>query len=568
MWSVTVSKNVRPAGRPSARILPTGVGRASAAQSHARSAAPIAGWRPAARIGLLPAVHTLPCMTTSARIRRAQPMSRARRTAPGGPSRIDTQGSGQPIALVHAGVADRRMWAHPAAGLRVAPAGPSGYDARGYGETLPPAGPWSHHADLLALLDELAGRAAHSSATSMGAGIAVEAALARPRAVASLVLVAPGRGAVRATRRGFAPPIWTAEVEALDRGDIDAAVEVNLRGLGRRPDAGRPTPSIPRSGRSSGGCSARRSSSPSGTRDDARSTSWPARGRGRLPEIAARRSSRRRDRSTSRRPADRRRRGHRAPSVRRAGAGRGLAGRRPRADARAAGRRSSGSPLAFPRAGGDGATAPTPASSATSRSATRTRSGPRSGLRRASAGRTSSSSGCSERSDGVAASSSSSRTSASTATRRATCIDVELPQLGGAGARVRHAPRRGQRRRPGRAGRDVRGERRRILDALLGRLAGRPDRGRRHARLHGHAAGRELRRPGRRRRRASGATTGSCDELAAERGIAYVDIHRHLAPGRDAIARSSPTTAFTRPAPSTGSGSSGSRRPCEKLLRA
>jgi pimeloyl-ACP methyl ester carboxylesterase len=77
----------------------------------------------------------------------------------------------------------------------------------GYGETLPPAGPWSHHADLLALIDELGLGRAHLVGTSMGAGIAVEAALARPRAVASLLLVAPGGallgdGAIRCARSG------------------------------------------------------------------------------------------------------------------------------------------------------------------------------------------------------------------------------------------------------------------------------------------------------------------------------------------------------------------------------
>ena len=71
----------------------------------------------------------------------------------------------------------------------------------------------------------------------MGAGIAVEAALARPQAVASLVLAAPG-GALFGTPPEDLKPIWRDEVEALDRGDLDAAVEVNLRawvdGIGRR----------------------------------------------------------------------------------------------------------------------------------------------------------------------------------------------------------------------------------------------------------------------------------------------------------------------------------------------
>jgi 3-oxoadipate enol-lactonase len=147
-------------------------------------------------------------------------------------------GRGDPIVLVHAGIADRRMWepqwpAFAAAGRVLR------YDARGYGESLPPSGPWSHHADLLELLDELGIGRAHVIGTSMGAGIAVEAALARPRAVASLLLPAPG-GALLGDGGDSLRAVWHEEVEALDRGDIEAAVEVNLRawvdGPSRSPD--------------------------------------------------------------------------------------------------------------------------------------------------------------------------------------------------------------------------------------------------------------------------------------------------------------------------------------------
>jgi 3-oxoadipate enol-lactonase len=136
-------------------------------------------------------------------------------------------GAGDPIVLVHAGIADRRMWdpqwaAFAAAGRVLR------YDARGYGESLPPTGPWSHHADLLELLDELGIGRARVLGTSMGAGIAVEAALARPSAVASLLLVAPG-GALLGEGGESLRSVWHEEVEALDRGDIEAAVEVNLR---------------------------------------------------------------------------------------------------------------------------------------------------------------------------------------------------------------------------------------------------------------------------------------------------------------------------------------------------
>jgi len=165
------------------------------------------------------------------------------RPAPGGRTSsgiaFDDEGSGEPLVLVHAGVADRRMWAPivPALATHHRVIRP---DARGFGETLPPSGPWSHHGDLLALLDELLITQAHLVGTSMGAGIVVEAALARPRAVASLVLAAPG-GALFGEAPPELRPIWAAEVDALDRGDLDTAVEVNLRawvdGPERSPEA-------------------------------------------------------------------------------------------------------------------------------------------------------------------------------------------------------------------------------------------------------------------------------------------------------------------------------------------
>jgi 3-oxoadipate enol-lactonase len=163
--------------------------------------------------------------------------------APGGRTTtgiaFDDEGSGEPILLLHAGVADRRMWAPqvPAFSAHHRVIRP---DARGFGESLPPGGPWSHHTDVLALLDELLVARAHVVGASMGAGIAVETALARPDAVASLVLAAPG-GALLGDAPPELRPIWAAEVDALDRGDLDAAVEVNLKGWvdgpSRPPDA-------------------------------------------------------------------------------------------------------------------------------------------------------------------------------------------------------------------------------------------------------------------------------------------------------------------------------------------
>jgi pimeloyl-ACP methyl ester carboxylesterase len=155
----------------------------------------------------------------------ANPPGPGGRTAAG--IAFDDRGSGSPLVLAHAAVADRRMW-DPQLDALASAHRVIRYDFRGFGESLPPQGPWSQHTDLLALLDELLLSRAHVVGASMGAGIAVEAALARPAMIDSLVLVSPG-GALFGESPSELRPIWAAEVDALDRGDIDGAVEVNLR---------------------------------------------------------------------------------------------------------------------------------------------------------------------------------------------------------------------------------------------------------------------------------------------------------------------------------------------------
>src|SRR5437667_3322152 len=104
---------------------------------------------------------------------------------------FDDRGSGSPVVLVHAGVADRRMW-DPQLDALSAVHRVIRYDARGFGESLPPQGSWSQHTDLIDLLDQLLISRTHLVGVSMGAGIAVEAALARPSTIESLVLASPG----------------------------------------------------------------------------------------------------------------------------------------------------------------------------------------------------------------------------------------------------------------------------------------------------------------------------------------------------------------------------------------
>jgi pimeloyl-ACP methyl ester carboxylesterase len=98
------------------------------------------------------------------------------------------EGDGAPVVLLHAGVADRRVWRDVAERL----AGPVvAYDRRGFGETPPSAVPFTHLDDLLAVLDAVADAPAWLVGNSMGGALALDAGLAVPERVAGLVLIAP-----------------------------------------------------------------------------------------------------------------------------------------------------------------------------------------------------------------------------------------------------------------------------------------------------------------------------------------------------------------------------------------
>lgn len=159
------------------------------------------------------------------------------RTDDGVPYAYDQAGRGSPLLLVHAGIADRRMWDDvvPALSpsLRVVRV-----DLRGFGGTPMPGGPFSHAADLAAVLETLGVPCAHVCGVSMGAGVVVDLALGRPDLVGRIVLVAPGLAGWE-----WHPSVGefdVAETDALDRGDLDAAAWLNVRfwldGPSRRPD--------------------------------------------------------------------------------------------------------------------------------------------------------------------------------------------------------------------------------------------------------------------------------------------------------------------------------------------
>ncbi|MFF4212032.1 alpha/beta fold hydrolase [Streptomyces sp. NPDC001796] len=134
-------------------------------------------------------------------------------------------GDGPPVVLVHAGVADHRMWD------AVVPDLAKGhtvirYDLRGFGRSAPPAGPFSETDDLRRLLDHLGYERVRLVGASWGGRVALDFALTHPARVRSLAVLAP-------PWRGYH---WSsdmvaydeAETAALASGDLDAAVRINL----------------------------------------------------------------------------------------------------------------------------------------------------------------------------------------------------------------------------------------------------------------------------------------------------------------------------------------------------
>jgi pimeloyl-ACP methyl ester carboxylesterase len=101
-------------------------------------------------------------------------------------------GDGAAVVLLHAGVCDRRCWREVGARLAAAGFDVVAYDRRGFGEVPPSGAEFRHVDDLLAVLDAVTPDApAWVVGSSMGGGVAVDAALEAPDRVAGLVLLAP-----------------------------------------------------------------------------------------------------------------------------------------------------------------------------------------------------------------------------------------------------------------------------------------------------------------------------------------------------------------------------------------
>jgi 2-hydroxy-6-oxonona-2,4-dienedioate hydrolase len=138
----------------------------------------------------------------------------------------ETLGTGEPLVLVHAGIADGRMWDGQlgafAERFRVIR-----YDMRGFGRSEMVEGPYSHHEDLLGLLNHLGIERASLVGCSQGGGAVIDFALRHPDRALALVLVGP---AVSGVESDEAPPEeWDELVAADEAGDLERVSELEVR---------------------------------------------------------------------------------------------------------------------------------------------------------------------------------------------------------------------------------------------------------------------------------------------------------------------------------------------------
>lgn len=149
----------------------------------------------------------------------------------------EVAGEGPAVALVHEGIGDSRMWdpqweewSRSFRLLRL--------DLRGFGRSPLPPERFSNARDLIALLEEHGFEPTALVGGSLGGRVALEVAVARPDLVSRLVLIAPGLPGHEWSEEIRSS--WEEEAAAVESGDLDQAVDVNLRvwvdGPGRRAE--------------------------------------------------------------------------------------------------------------------------------------------------------------------------------------------------------------------------------------------------------------------------------------------------------------------------------------------
>ena len=149
----------------------------------------------------------------------------------------EAAGQGIPFVMLHAGVANSRMWDNEfeyfSRQFRVVR-----FDLRGYGKSEPEEGEFRHIQNLKAVLDELqVEQPAILMGCSMGGGLAMDYALEEPAKVKALIMV--GSAPMGLELDVSESPKFAEAEKAFEAGDLDRVAEIETQiwfdGEGRTP---------------------------------------------------------------------------------------------------------------------------------------------------------------------------------------------------------------------------------------------------------------------------------------------------------------------------------------------
>jgi 3-oxoadipate enol-lactonase len=152
---------------------------------------------------------------------------------------FEVAGSGHPLVLCHAGIADSRMWDDqiPVFAERYRTIR---YDLRGFGKSKMPPGTYSLSEDLYGLLRFLGVERAFIIGASMGGATVVDFAITHPEMVAALIPVGAGLGGFDAPIPPEEEAIFEQVEQAAKAGDFNRAndleVHIWVDGPKRRPE--------------------------------------------------------------------------------------------------------------------------------------------------------------------------------------------------------------------------------------------------------------------------------------------------------------------------------------------
>lgn len=158
---------------------------------------------------------------------------------PGGSLYVEVEGEGSPLLLIHAGVANLRMWDEQVPRLaerwRVIR-----YDTRGFGRTESERVEFSNRADAAAVLDHVGAATAVVVGASRGGIIALDFTLESPERVDALVVVAGGVGGYFSPADEGQDHIWEEAERMEEANEWDRLADFETQwwvdGPGQDPD--------------------------------------------------------------------------------------------------------------------------------------------------------------------------------------------------------------------------------------------------------------------------------------------------------------------------------------------